>query len=804
MKKKLLLVALACMALAFTSSAFAQSCAGTPVIQAIVVGSSAQFNSMAYAVEDILGGTGNYNLFSVKGITTDAGGNPAYTAAIQDIRSGTNGALDSATLWVIWDNNTNCNVYAYYSVDSTVGNRAYFASVAYKPSTATISGAGVWPCFLGQSTSPCNGAAGLNLTTSGFCISSGGSNNCAQNQVGGQNDTVAAPNDVLPTTVYTALTTVVTPTATNKPPAYCGQLAAANSANNFFCYFNAAATDIRPEDAYFATGRALAVPAAGLVGLDYASTNCKAGANATCQIYDSFGGNGTFNALKFNLTLKDPYDTTAAVPGYTTLSVGASPVLVTVANADTTAAGLGNTYTDVNGKSVYLFNDILRKKLAFIFEGSTYCTGDILPGAALGCEGHDSKGNAIPYGCGIGSGNALQVVQREPLSGTYNTFEFTGIRTLSGSTGLATSKPTTLAWTSDDDGGQEMWAAAAAADSPAFFPYQIDPGNVNMGWNAGTLATACGGPIANLAGINVAGVPTGAQNCSDPLFISGANLTRPPNCKSGTYLRLRAIGTGQEVPDTLALKNKGAAVVSDGIGYAFWSYGNFAKSWASGAAVGHYLTVDSVDPLFATEGGYYDRTDGVSPNDFPNCDGGTSSSIALPCTNTIPFTHIYDGKYPLWSLLRVVTFPNATGKSQVPPGILNLVAYDQQEVTPAKQNTADFVPFLTNLVNSGTLTAPVWKGDLNLGVFRVHFKQATSESTITPANGHAQCAGVFTSVNLQGGSAHSAACLVDTGSDVGGSVMTVQDDVDFNVDFGGTTTETVALPATYEEYGLRQ
>ena len=811
MNKKLLVVALACMAVAFTGSAFAQAseCANGATLQAVIVGSSAQFNTFAYSAIDLINSstglnTGPANLFSVKGVTT-AG---FYTAAIQDIRAGAFNALDSASLWVIWDTPTGsnaCNVFAYYSVDSTVGNRAFFAATDYVVSSKTYSGAGVWPCLNGQTAAPCNNTD-ASLSTSGFCTGK-----CSQNLVGGLSDTNAAPNDILPTTVFTELSSPVTPTSTGVPPAYCGQLGAAGSTSNFWCYFNAAGTDIRPEDAFWATQRLIVnAVASGMTGLDYNNSNCTIGSGgpgsqtASCQIYDSFGQKGTFNALKFNITGKDPYVAAATVPGYTTLSVGASPVLVGVANADT--SGFGKTYTDVNSKTVYLFDNILRKKLAFIFEGSTYCTGDILPGAPLACEGTDSKGNSIPYGCGYGSGAALQVVHREPLSGTYNTFEFTGVRSMTGSYNSATSKLSTTAWTSDDEGGQEMWAAAASGDvtNAAAYPYFIDPGSTSMGWSAGALASACGGNIASFGGINIAGVPTGTQNCADPLFISGANLSKKPNCASGNYLRLRAIGTGQEVPDLLGLNNSGAAVVSDGIGYAFWSYGNWAKSWASNAPVGHYLTVDHIDPLFATAGGYYDRTDGQNPNTFPNCDSGTSSKITLPCTNTIPFAHIYDGTYPLWSLLRLVTFPATSGKTKLPPFVLDLLAQNEQEVNDSTHNINDFVPFLTNLKNTGTLSAPAWTGDLNLGVFRVHYKEGTGAASVNPANGHAQCAGVFSAVKIQGGTSHSAACLVDTGSDVGGSVMTVQDDIDFNVDFGSTTTEGVALGANYEEYGLRQ
>ena len=62
--------------------------------------------------------------------------------------------------------------------------------------------------------------------------------------------------------------------------------------------------------------------------------------------------------------------------------------------------------------------------------------------------------------------------------------------------------------------------------------------------------------------------------------------------------------------------------------------------------------------------------------------------------------------------------------------------------------------------------------------------------------------GNFTGVTLQGGTSGSSVCLVDTGNDVGGSVFTVQTDVDFNADFGSTFL-TSSKPL-YEIYGLHQ
>jgi hypothetical protein len=804
MNKKLLLVAFACLATAFTTNAFAIGpCDTSATILFNGVGSSAQFNTMAYAAQDVIAheaapNNAHYHLFSTKG--NNGGGNPSAT--IMDVRPGLGLPLDSVSLFVMYDDGDgagNCNVFAYWNIDSIVGDRSFFAANAVVIGANTYSTAGVQGCLPGQ--------GGLCPTPGPTLAAAGGPG--SQNIVGALPDTEVP--DLLPATVNLAMSTFIAPTGVNKPADYCGQKYAAGNKLAFYCFFNAAGTDIRPEDGFYQTNRILANPAAGLTGFDYSNANCIA-AGVSCGIYDSFGKKSRSNPLKFNLTAHDPYSTTASVPGYTSFDVGAAPLLVEVSNSDTSTGGFGSTYTDDNNQTTYFFNDILHKKLAFVYEGTSHCTGDILPGAAVPCEAGvvDIHGNSLPYGCGLGSGKPIQAVLREPLSGTYTAWEFTAVRTLSGSANPAISKATSTSWYSDDDSSQEFWALEPGNTTTTPF---IDPGNTALGWTAGALAAACGGPIAGGA---ASAAPTGTQNCSDPMFIQSGSH----GC--GVGLRLRANGTGQEVPAGLGLSNSGGSVVVNGTGYSFWSYGNFAPAFNSGTAAnkwcavgaycGHYLTVDAVDPLFATEGGYgygngsggytVERNDGQPAFTFPNCNLAAVAT-GTPCPTKIPFTHIYDGKYPLWNVLRIVSFSQKGLTTQItPPYVLDMIAYDEIEVNSAARNTSDFVPYLKNLQNSGSIAAPVWKGDLNLGVFRVHSKLAGDP--VNPQNGHTACAGNFTAVALAGGTTTSHNCLLDLGNDVGGTVMTVQDDVDFALDFGGAVVEGVTLPATYEEFGMHQ
>ncbi len=196
--------------------------------------------------------------------------------------------------------------------------------------------------------------------------------------------------------------------------------------------------------------------------------------------------------------------------------------------------------------------------------------------------------------------------------------------------------------------------------------------------------------------------------------------------------------------------------------------------------------MDGIDPLFATDGGEFDHTPNPSGAfNPPVCQlSGTINCFA------IPFTHVYDGSYPLWSLLRTVTFAPVTSKHVTPTGVLDMIA--NEEETSVSDGLSDFVPFLKNVTGSNG----VYTGDLNLNVFRMHFKQVGG--TVAAANGHYFLTGTTkticptTGISLQGGNASSKTCFVDFGSDEGGAVLPVQKDFNFIGDFNT------------EEYGLRQ
>jgi hypothetical protein len=691
MNKKLILPALVLMMAAlFTANGFAQTCAGFTGqnVKYVGVGSSAQFNSFAFAAENLLTNAGNGLNF--------------YATSTFPLLDAAANVTDTAKLWVAWDNGSDCAVYAYASVDSTVGVKSFFRYTKVTNSFATNFDAASAYGQPGQIFASCSSGTVVNA----------GQPACTGN---------------LPSTLQSFLTTQPHPTcathgaACNQPLPYCGQSGLSNPETGKWCFFNAGHADIRPEDTLYASTRALSAynSTNGLAGLGYNDSTCGAvGTTEGCPILSSFGQGGKFNVEKFSLTGNDPFTNGGAVPTYVTLGIGATPVVVFVNDAD--PAGFGA------GAPSYSVTNINRAVLSAFYQGTLACTGDLSPS-------------------GAGAGQPVQVVQREVLSGTYNTFEFTGVRTLTGSAAkdITENHIATTTWLSNDESGQELntypglhWNSSGCPASASVIPSSL-----------------CGDPLYQ------------------PTYACGGGGTKG--------IKLRAIGTGEEV--------------KDGLGYAFWGYGNFSPaatgcgtnsgSVTCGGYLGHYLTVDGIDPLFTTPGGALDSP--PNPNGayhLPQCylKSGTPNCFA------IPFTHILDGGYPLWTILRAVTF-NATTAGQItPPGVVAMIAEAERTAGDSTKNLDDFVPLFTSISASAPYT-----GNLNLFVMRSHYKQ----SNISPVNGYAACSGNFVGIPL---TPVAGACTVDAGGDVGGSVFTVQSDIDFNTDFAGVGTNPSEI------YGLQQ
>ena len=269
------------------------------------------------------------------------------TVSALDGRAGV-GLTENGQAWVAWQPGTGTcaapagsyKIYSYLQTDSTVGNRCVLAAPA------------------------------CTLTFPSSTVGTGGANLLAPVV------DVTAANGGLPAAIQTAL----------------------NGAA-----FTVAGTDIRPEDAKFATIRALTacgVPVNGVTGSQYLGLGYakSAGSHVGNAILGATAGGGSsFNVVDFNLTGTDPISGNA-VPSFSVYDVGAVPVVVFV------------NPSDVNGFGSILVQNVTRGVLAGYLDGTYGRASDLINQTYSASSG----ASAVP---------TISFV-REPLSGTYNTMEY--------------------------------------------------------------------------------------------------------------------------------------------------------------------------------------------------------------------------------------------------------------------------------------------------------------------------------------------------------------------------------------------
>jgi hypothetical protein len=154
----------------------------------------------------------------------------------------------------------------------------------------------------------------------------------------------------------------------------------------------AGVSDIRPEDALWTTIRVRN-------GLGW-------GNNAVCSAYSATSA----QTINYTIEGNDPISN-QPVPAYTTINVGAYPVVVFY------------NKTGVGGKDLgtFLPTDINSHNIAAIWGGLGAQTTDL---GHFGPATYNIGGGPIAVG---GSGAPLTVLVREPISGTYNTFEWQAV-----------------------------------------------------------------------------------------------------------------------------------------------------------------------------------------------------------------------------------------------------------------------------------------------------------------------------------------------------------------------------------------
>jgi len=326
------------LAFAFCSIASITRAQGSVVF--LGAGSSALFNELGQAA------------FTSSTTATPCLWTAGSTSSIELLDQRTSPATaETGSVWVTWGAGTGTcaaptgsfNIYFYMSLDSVLGDRCYFE----------VNPSGTPGCVLSFTATA--GTAGANKICYPQPVAS-----CTEYE-----DTTGG----IPQAVITAL-------SPSTP-----------------LHVNAAGTDIRPEDAKFASYRIFTTCGTGIwrqpfdqglrqvYGLGY-----QTGTTGVGTAIQSYYSSTTFHVLDFNITGNDPIETSLAVPAYTVSTVGAQPIIVVVSGPNITAA------KDVTGFT-----------LANFYEGVAGRTTDLV--------GPTTTAPVI-------------VLVREPLSGTYNTFEW--------------------------------------------------------------------------------------------------------------------------------------------------------------------------------------------------------------------------------------------------------------------------------------------------------------------------------------------------------------------------------------------
>jgi len=305
---------------------------------------------------------GAFCVYSRKSANQNAG----TTLNAQDNRVYPAATTEKGDVWVVWGPTAgNCAnpdlanpYYMYTNLDSVLGDRGYFE---VDPGNATGCAAG-----------------------SGYC----------QQMILAGGDLVLPGDNIL---------NANTPAAPYNNMADNAPIPAALVAALHNKHWNWAGTDIRPEDALFATFRALSACNSWIArqpfdvvvrytqGLGYANGN-----SFTSDFIDPPALTAkTFHLKNFAISGNDPSPSGGAVPGYATTPVGAQPIMVAVA-PDVVVSPTG----------IALATDIPGYVAANFFDGTLVRASDLLGGA---------------------DNWAVSALVREPLSGTYNTFEYGAI-----------------------------------------------------------------------------------------------------------------------------------------------------------------------------------------------------------------------------------------------------------------------------------------------------------------------------------------------------------------------------------------
>jgi hypothetical protein len=368
-------------------------------VHVVAAGSSAQFLTSAIGADDFA------NSAAVPGTSCSFHWTGSNSGELFDSRVS---EFEPGNVWIVWiasQDGATCatstgnvgitDIWMDIQVDSTVGVRSFFAE--------TATG------FCAGGTEPNND--GHACTSNAQCTASGGgtAGTCAS----GDGDTVyvvasASSGLVSPPGLWpdgrADVSTLQAGGATNIPLAVGTDATGASDV-----HVNVGFTDIRGEDAQYATERAMDPITATRTGLGYGPETSEGTPILTSQ------GTGTrATPIAFATSGTDPI-TGLTVRNFTTVPLGAAPIIFVYNNAGASPNPVLNLKSGVGGSGAGRF------KASYLFGGGTNGVACTTTSSAFG-------GNDV-------GGTPLHLYLREPLSGTMNTTEFNVFRTTGNTSG---------------------------------------------------------------------------------------------------------------------------------------------------------------------------------------------------------------------------------------------------------------------------------------------------------------------------------------------------------------------------------
>jgi len=346
------------------------------------------------------------------------------------------------------------------------------------------------------------------------------------------------------------------------------------------------------------------------------------------------------------------------------------PTPITLAQGQGTAiySGYGHTGTSTDAANVLAFNisgkdpftcttiptytvsNVGAAPIVFVNSRSN-TLANLVNASERQLENVFSGTNTDASALGLAAGN-INAFVREPLSGTYNTTEATVMR-----------YPT-------------LYSAAT--------PQPIEGISQEK-------YTACTGVVQN---------PLAGQACA---------------VHSGSGLRWRGIGTSEVIGGVQNSNNTTkTSNPTDGIAYAFFSYGN-VSALADQAGFG-YIQLNGVDPIFATYKSAVDLQQpaaangmlpGASETTFPTCEKNI-------WRNGFSFPNVRNGTYRAWSLLHMLY-----NSSQTTP-VKDLIATSNTYVVTS---VPDYIPAGKVVTPANSTCGTAAYTDLGLQLVRSHYQQ---------------------------------------------------------------------------------